>query len=860
MANWRNSLEGKVVHLVFYCHADWQWEQSRRWHEERYALVVREALQLMRSTPDFTMVIDNVNEFLEPVWERLSPAERQEFLQRVEEGRIGIAPAGVANCRPTHVGEETFIRNLVMGRKRFAELFPSADLGVFQSVDVSIGHSQLPQILSQAGFNAYRAWRPEAVLDADGLPRQFLWQGLDGSKILVLRGPYFGLYDSARLLSAEGDWEAAASSFFAQLLAQAVSRTPSSHVLAYIGYDDARPLRTYQGDLFYDLPGFLAQWRQREAVPIVFDRPCDMRDAVLAERERLPTVRGALDGAECGYNMSWLGKNGLWPWRLAGDLALVEAERWACLAWWHGSAYPQEKLEKLWREHLTYQAHAQEAAFAPDFAALLELAAHVRHEAGAVAREARGQLLRCAGLPAGTQCIFNPHSFPVEGFVELYHVCPAPGAQSLVVTDLDGKELPSQVVEELRHPRFGGSLNDARLLAKVRVPALGFVAVRVRESAEPPAAKGPLPGATLELGGMRLGFAEHSLRHVEFGGLKYLNPAGGPWPTLAFHHSGKVGWYGPRLDEGRLYWQPRSGSWVELGPHRWCHRAEGELGHFLVELRTYAWADEPRLDFCLRLLDRAAGQGPAGFLTLRLPLPTEGQLRADIPFGVEERRPLQARYMDRPGPGVQGATLFERPRLNVFWARSWVQWSNGEQCLALVSADGGPYYIYEEGCLCHVLGRWVRPAPGTWEERAWAERAPGSALHAFSWSLLFGPKAASVGELVRFAAVRRMPLGAVPVVGGGQALGRQVRGLQVDGPAVLSAAYVENGACLLRLYECEGKGGWVSCQLPGEAAGVQAVDFLGNSRADVELSGSGELVRVLLGPWQIVTLRIERAG
>ena len=115
----------------------------------------------------------------------------------------------------------------------------------------------------------------------------------------------------------------------------------------------------------------------------------DVRDAVLAERERLATVSGVLDGAEVGYNMAWGGRDGLWPWRTGNDLALVEAERYAALAHWHGAAYPEAEMAALWRDHLTYQAHAQETAFAEDFNELRHLAQHVRYEAERTGRRAR---------------------------------------------------------------------------------------------------------------------------------------------------------------------------------------------------------------------------------------------------------------------------------------------------------------------------------------------------------------------------------------------------------------------------------------------------------------------------------------
>ena len=188
----RQKLAGHTLWLWHYLHADWQWEQSRAWHEDRYAVAVGEALDLMQRDPEFRCFFDTESEFFAPVARRLGP-RLEELQERVREGRIRIASAQVANCRPNQVGDETYLRNLQLGRAFFVANLPPTDLSLFHSVDIAIGHSQMPQILRLAGFKYYRAWRPHGPMNALGIPHQFMWEGLDGSRILVTRGCYGNL-------------------------------------------------------------------------------------------------------------------------------------------------------------------------------------------------------------------------------------------------------------------------------------------------------------------------------------------------------------------------------------------------------------------------------------------------------------------------------------------------------------------------------------------------------------------------------------------------------------------------------------------------------------------------------------------
>jgi len=41
----------RKIFIVPYCHADWAWKFTRRWHEKRYVLVFEEVLAILEKHP-----------------------------------------------------------------------------------------------------------------------------------------------------------------------------------------------------------------------------------------------------------------------------------------------------------------------------------------------------------------------------------------------------------------------------------------------------------------------------------------------------------------------------------------------------------------------------------------------------------------------------------------------------------------------------------------------------------------------------------------------------------------------------------------------------------------------------------------
>src|SRR5260370_41926004 len=115
---------------------------------------------------------------------------------------------------------ESQIRDIVIGRRLFRRLAPGANLDVMTHNDVTPGSSQMPQILTKGGYRYYRLHRPDEALTAEGVPRDFVWIGLDGSELLASRGFACGfMYADSLPDDFAAHWEQAVKTFYQHELA-----------------------------------------------------------------------------------------------------------------------------------------------------------------------------------------------------------------------------------------------------------------------------------------------------------------------------------------------------------------------------------------------------------------------------------------------------------------------------------------------------------------------------------------------------------------------------------------------------------------------------------------------------------------
>ena len=842
----RERIRDARIYLIPYSHSDWAWTCTRQWHEERYTVVFEDVLEIMRRNPDYRWYFDTENEQLAPFRER-RPDLMDELRQRVREGRIGIAGGTITNPHPHRVGGEILIRNFVMGRRYFEREFPGVDLSVLTLNDVIYGHSQLPQIAAKCGYRYYWGTRPQCFGEK-GIPRQFVWQSPDGSRLLCARGQYGSSLSREDYSGAE--WEEQAAAFIRADVLPGLEESPTGAVWIARGGDDVRPLRDHQ-EKPLDLIGLVARWNAKESAPLRFATPLDYFRDVEEHLEEVPVVEGVVDPVGWSYWYGQIGNQSLRPWRLRAEEELLRAEKLATVcALRFGDPYPPH-FERLWHDLLSTCAHATLWLFEDDYDHMLSKLERTCAAAADLADEKVEQLMRASAAPAAPgKCFFafNPESHPRKGLVRLHLACPRRGCRSLQVQDADGKVVPAQLLGPV--PYEDGSLKEAEVLAQVQAPALGFAALYVSELADGPEIREFEPRELIILenqhtelrfeGGQLVGFIDRE------SGIEHFSPGDHAIGDLRYHLIEDTGpyHYGPIVDT--LKFVCDEALLEEEGELCARARLRGHIGDHGVEQHIAIYRTTRRIDFEVEI-ESAGGDG---LFRVYFPFAYEGRIAVDVPFGVEEREVAREPYGS-----------LERKREKVFYGSHWADYYTPDYGCALLIEPGmqGFCHFPKQRLLGHTLLKTiVHPTEG-WE-RFETRLREGRGTQRFRYALL--PHAGDWAEarVDREALEFRSPLRGYWKQSGdpAPALAESESFLECTADNVaVSSLYMEGNTVILRL--------WETCGQPAADAEVRLpFSPVAAAKTDCRLFPledpvfvDGHILRFSLSPWEIATFALE---
>ena len=173
----------KRVHLISNAHLDpvwlWQWEEGAAAAVSTF----RVAADLCE---EFDGFIFNHNEAVLYQWvEEYEPALFERIQRLVKEGKWHIMGGWHVQPDCNMPGGESFVRQILVGRKYFADKF-----GVYPTTALNFdpfGHTRgLVQILAKSGYDSYIVCRPGQG-DTELPAETFVWVGYDGSEVIGRR-------------------------------------------------------------------------------------------------------------------------------------------------------------------------------------------------------------------------------------------------------------------------------------------------------------------------------------------------------------------------------------------------------------------------------------------------------------------------------------------------------------------------------------------------------------------------------------------------------------------------------------------------------------------------------------------------
>ncbi|HET6162362.1 MAG TPA: glycoside hydrolase family 38 C-terminal domain-containing protein [Planctomycetota bacterium] len=820
------------------------WEGAVFFTREEYLAIglphIVAALRMLEKYPDYHFTLDQVA-YVRPFLERY-PEQGDAFRRFVKEGRLHIV--GGMDVMPDDVkpGGETFVRQMAYG-KRWCRDALGVDVKVAWLLDTFGHHPQLPQLLAGAGFDSF--WFCRGV-PQDDLPSEFLWQGIDGTKIPAFWIPgFYGLF-----YGPPRD-DAGFASFFQQRFDALTSHVHGPERVGLAGVDVCPPEE--------DLTPLIHRFNARS------DAPFEIRQAgpeefaaVVAKRSDRPTFSFDLNPIFLG---TYSNRIELHQERRALESLLLRAESLAATAAQLGTPPRDGDFERAWEPLLFNQTHdlASGVMTDPVYDDTRRSDAFVRRlgeELGddAFARVAERIDTRGDGVPV---VVWNECSWPRSDVVTVDVAAP-PGAASMEVVDADGRALATQLDGVVR--LADGALAQARVSFLAHdVPPLGWATFHVRAVApEPGAESGAAPPSpdsddeVLENEFFRVVVdrttgALTSLR--EHGSDRELLAA--PGNVVARSPDDGDSWEIGRPLDGGMYIASKErrpvpsvatalmSSMLNGKPASIARGAVfSELrvadhyggGEFATRIRVAAGV--PRVDVETTLVNR---EKHVRYQALFPTTIAAGRRIDEIPFGS----------LERPA-GVE------------FPVQHWIDWSDERGGVALLNR-GLPGNVVTDGVVMVSLLRAV-DLRGYNEGRSSETGFELNVPRTLAYSVVPHPADVRRSDLVRRGLELNRPLLARKFAAHAGSLPARRSGLDVSSPDVVVTAFKpgKDGTTILRLYESSGlPAPHVTLRFAAKITDAARADLLEDATAP--LSPDGATLTLDLRPFEIATLRVRLA-
>lgn len=488
LLKYRPALQTATVDIVGNSHIDAAW----RWTESETIDVVRRtygtAVQLMSEYPEyhFTQSAAQYNEWLKEKY----PAINDAIKRRIGEGRWEIVGGMWVEPDLNMPDGESLVRQLLVG-KRFYKHEYGVDVRIGWNPD-SFGYTwQLPQIYKKSGVD-YFVTQKMVWSETNKLPlRLFWWESPDGSKVLTYFPTGYGHNDLHPSREAKD-------------FMQAYDRNPGTTEamdLYGVGDHGGGPTRIVLDEgVRWTKPGTVAPKYVWSSAQSFFNHAEKSITGQSTEWNYGKIAQGYTPPADPGNGMvqvpTWKDElyleyhRGVFTTQALhkanmrnSEEAVLDAEKYASLAWLRGKSYPTADFEQSWKKILFGQFHDLGAG--SGIGQIYKDADRDYRNVFRQARESNDVALPAILATADTSkgkgvpvAVVNPLSWDRSDSFEADVQLEGPAAD-LHVDDAMGNTLLTQVLE--RDAKTG----SFRVLVKpAEVPSVGFAIVRAMPGAK----------------------------------------------------------------------------------------------------------------------------------------------------------------------------------------------------------------------------------------------------------------------------------------------------------------------------------------------------------------------------------------
>jgi alpha-mannosidase len=620
------------------------------------------AMRLLEAHHHYRFALDQAC-YVKPFLERY-PEEEAAFRKYLKEGRLAIVGGTFVMPDVNMPGGESFVRQVLYGKGYFRKKL-GLDVTVGWQLDTFGHHAQMPQLLTLGGYRSF--WFFRGVPEGN-TPSEFLWEGIDGSRIPAFWLPhgYAVAYGSPNT----------PPEFFKFIKERFDMLAPFAR-----GRGRAGPAGADVSEPEAHVPALVEQFNRQPDAPfeLRLATPADFEAVVNARHDR-PVVRGDLNPI---FQGAYSSRIELKQRTRELEGLLTDAEKLGVLLHWLRTPVDDEIVRRGWGPMLFNQTHDlmsgvmtehvyEDVLRSYDFSERIaddEVQARLSDVSAAIDAEGRG-------IPIA---VFNTLGW-LRTDVAVANVGFSSGkVMDVEIVGPDGVTVPSQLLDGDRNVDNG--LLRARIAFLARdVPAMGHCVYHVR----------PLSAARAAAKTQNESILENDDYRIEF------DPTGGAIVRLLVKKRSWEALQAPgnvvaREEDRGDFWEPYhpldGGSRVAMktrhpapqpnkgvfsngqkgapatvshGPVFSEFKAShpfGKNGRFATAVRLYAGMR--RIDVCTRIINDET------FVRYRVLLPTSirgGQAVREIPFGAS----LQPDGIEFP-------------------AQNWIDYGDGKNGIALLN-------------------------------------------------------------------------------------------------------------------------------------------------------------------------------
>ncbi|QGQ95306.1 alpha-mannosidase [Paenibacillus psychroresistens] len=323
------------ISAVGHAHMDLAWLWPIRETIRKGARTFSTALRMMEQYPDYVFGASQPQLYL---WmKEYYPKLYEQIKVRIAEGRWEVQGAMWVEPDSNIAGGEALVRQILYGKRFFQQEF-NQEMKILWVPDIFGYSACLPQLLKLSGVPYMMTQKLSWNVYNDHPHHTFMWEGLDGSRVLTHLPPedtYNSPAAPRSIIKAEKDY---------------MDKNISDHCLMVFGIGDGGG-----GPGEEHLERLQREKNLQGLLPVTQEPALNFFEKLNSQADWYKTWRGELYLEKHQGTLTSQARNKRYNRKM--EKALRELEFAASLDLSQGGAYPADELELIWKEVLLYQFH-----------------------------------------------------------------------------------------------------------------------------------------------------------------------------------------------------------------------------------------------------------------------------------------------------------------------------------------------------------------------------------------------------------------------------------------------------------------------------------------------------------------------